>query len=119
MLVPDSLLSTYFQAKYFAQDNFLNASLGSRPSLVWRSLMWDKDLVLAGCGWRVGNVEKIRIWEDNWLPGHTHFKPITQKSPQYTLNKVYDLITPDMSWNSNLINDTFLPGDTEKFMATI
>ncbi|KAL0402425.1 UNVERIFIED_CONTAM: hypothetical protein Slati_4272400 [Sesamum latifolium] len=51
--------------------------LGRRPSFTWRSIMAAHDLFRAGCRWRVGTGETIRVWRDPWLPRPRSFRPIT------------------------------------------
>jgi hypothetical protein len=38
----DSLTAKIFQAKYYSNSSFLEASLGNRPSFSWRSLLYAK-----------------------------------------------------------------------------
>ncbi|XP_073153466.1 uncharacterized protein [Henckelia pumila] len=46
----------------------MEAGAGSKPSAIWRSLLWGRSLVEKGLKWRVGNWENIRIYEDKWIP---------------------------------------------------
>jgi hypothetical protein len=41
----ESLVARIFKAKYFSQGSVLEASLGLRPSYVWRSMLTAKDLL--------------------------------------------------------------------------
>ncbi|KAL0443841.1 UNVERIFIED_CONTAM: putative mitochondrial protein [Sesamum latifolium] len=54
---PNALLSQILKAKYFHESSFLEASMGSRPSLTWRSLMEARDLLQQGCRRRIGSNE--------------------------------------------------------------
>ncbi|KAK4390204.1 putative mitochondrial protein [Sesamum angolense] len=51
---PDCLLSRVLRAGYFPSGDIFSATLGSRPSFTWRSVMAAYDLFRAGCRWRVG-----------------------------------------------------------------
>ncbi|KAL0444336.1 UNVERIFIED_CONTAM: hypothetical protein Slati_2156300 [Sesamum latifolium] len=53
---PNALLRQILRAKYFHGSSFLEASMGSRPSLTWRSLMEARDLLQQGCR-RIGSNE--------------------------------------------------------------
>ncbi|KAL8146388.1 hypothetical protein AgCh_004218 [Apium graveolens] len=45
---PDSLVSKLYKARYFADTNFLNSTLGHSPNFVWRSIFEAKNIVKAG-----------------------------------------------------------------------
>jgi hypothetical protein len=45
---PDSLVAKIFMAKYHASCPILEADVGKKPSLVWRSLMAAKEVIKRG-----------------------------------------------------------------------
>jgi hypothetical protein len=45
------------KAKYNPKGDFLDAKIGSRPSLAWRSIFRAKNLLQAGLCWRIGRSE--------------------------------------------------------------
>ncbi|KAL0460646.1 UNVERIFIED_CONTAM: hypothetical protein Slati_0691800 [Sesamum latifolium] len=47
---PEALLSRVLKTKYFAQGSFWTASLGTRPSLTWRSILSARSLLQEGVG---------------------------------------------------------------------
>ncbi|XP_065626763.1 uncharacterized mitochondrial protein AtMg00310-like [Quercus suber] len=55
----NSLFHQVFKAKYFANDSFLDAQLGKRPSFAWQSIMAAKDVILEGTRWNIGNGAKV------------------------------------------------------------
>jgi hypothetical protein len=65
---PNSLVGRIFRAKYYHGVTFLEAKLGSRPSLAWRSILTARELLKDGLQWRVGDGKKIKIWLDKWIP---------------------------------------------------
>ena len=53
----------------FTKPNItLIAKVPNHSSFIWRSLASARDLIGKGSRWRVGNGNKIRIWQDNWIP---------------------------------------------------
>lgn len=65
---PNCLLAKILKARYFSHSNFMSASLGSYPSLTWRSIWSAQGLIEGGMGWRVGTRSHINIWNDPQLP---------------------------------------------------
>ena len=65
---PNSLIGRIYKAKYYPHSSFLEAKVPNHSSFIWRSLASARDLIGKGSRWRVGNGNKIRIWQDNWIP---------------------------------------------------
>ena len=82
---PNSLVAQLYKAKYYPHGDVLNAKLGSSPSYTWRSILKGLEVVKRGSWWRVGNGERIFIWEDKWLPTPTTYKVI---SPPQSLSMI-------------------------------
>lgn len=61
---PDSLLFKVLRGRYFRNESFLKAPIGSNPSLAWRSIVWGRDLFIKGYCWKVGNDSYIYIDQD-------------------------------------------------------
>ena len=59
----DSLVALIMKDKYFSQSTILDAKLGSRPFLAWRSILASKELICDGTVWRIGNGKEVRVWE--------------------------------------------------------
>ena len=64
---PESLLCRVFKSKYFRSSDPLNATLGSRPSYVWRSMFAAQHLIKQGARVVIGNGRNTKIWEERWL----------------------------------------------------
>ncbi|XP_016649695.1 PREDICTED: uncharacterized protein LOC107881115 [Prunus mume] len=99
----NSLAARIFKARYFPHCNFLEAGLGYRPSRIWSSLIWGKDLLKAGLRWRVGNGEDIYVYQDRWVPLPMNFKIIS--TPQFDVSmKACSEVKPIWSlspWSAN------------------
>lgn len=61
---PDSLLSKVLCGK----GGFLNATATSSSSWGWRSILWGKQLLSQGLKWKIGNGNKVNVFEDDWIP---------------------------------------------------
>lgn len=71
---PESFMAKIFKEKYFSTGNFLDSSLGNKPSYAWRSIWNVKKYLQAGMMWRVGDGRIINIWNDRW----PHSPPLMQ-----------------------------------------
>uniref|UniRef100_A0A803PZ32 Reverse transcriptase zinc-binding domain-containing protein n=1 Tax=Cannabis sativa TaxID=3483 RepID=A0A803PZ32_CANSA len=67
-MMPDSLVSRLFKAKYFRHNFFLNASKGHCASFTWQSLLWGRNFLKRGLLWRVGNGQSISTVHSYWIP---------------------------------------------------
>jgi hypothetical protein len=70
---PDSLVGKILQAKYFPSCSILEAQLGNRPSLVWRSLMAAQPVLQRGL---YGGLETGVIYVYRGIDGFQILLPI-------------------------------------------
>ncbi|KAF5445202.1 hypothetical protein F2P56_034269 [Juglans regia] len=102
------IYSRVLHDKYFKFSGLLEAKLGSKPSLIWRSLWGAMNLLKEGLVWRVGNGESIKIWGDRWIPQLSSYKI---QSPIKCLNevdKVAVLIDGEKGeWKLELVKEVF------------
>jgi hypothetical protein len=89
---PDSLVASIMKAKYFSNCSIMEASMGSQPSLVWRSILASKELVEDGVVWRIGAGRSVKIWGDKWLPMTETSRVYSPKAIQLQDMTVGDLI---------------------------
>jgi hypothetical protein len=61
----NSLLYKVFSAKFFPNDNILEASEKTRRSFAWRSILKAKELIQSSLNWRVGDGTQIPIEGSN------------------------------------------------------
>ncbi|KAH9656895.1 putative reverse transcriptase/RNA-dependent DNA polymerase [Citrus sinensis] len=109
---PESLVARVLQARYFKDNQFLTAKLGSKPSFIWRSILWGRQVIHKGIRWRIGNGQQVQIYKGNWIPKPTSFKPVSPPSlPSDT--RVAELIKEDNQWNEDMICQHFLREDAE------
>lgn len=64
LIQPTSLMARILRAKYFSNSRFFNATLGSNPSLVWKSIWSARRLVEMRLKWNIGTGVNVHFWED-------------------------------------------------------
>lgn len=102
------------KAKYFPHCEFSQASLGSNPSYMWRSIMATQAIVKHGRRWRIGNGEHVRVWGDKWLPTPSTYKVTALRIFLQAQTKVSELIDKEnASWKSEVVDALFLPHEAE------
>jgi hypothetical protein len=61
---PKGLTARVLKAKYYPNGGLLEANLGSRPSLAWRSILSAKDLFQVAICLRIGDGNTAKVWSD-------------------------------------------------------
>lgn len=107
LMEPYSLPHQILKAKYFDTKSFCEVvQKGQKDSYVWSSILWGKDLLLKGMGWRVGNGENIKVRGHNRIPSNSNFKPFFNNSSKYPSLSVSQLIDQNSrTWNMELLQD--------------
>lgn len=100
-------------SEIFQANGFLNAKSGSNPSFIWKSILWERQILQKGTRWRVGKGEKIQIQSSNWIPRPTTFRR-TVMPPLSVEAKVSALIDPNHQWNVSLIDQNFVKEDVKR-----
>ncbi|KAH9724434.1 putative reverse transcriptase/RNA-dependent DNA polymerase [Citrus sinensis] len=107
---PESLMARVLKAKYFKQSSFMEAKLGSRPSFVWRSILWGRQIMQKGLRWKIGSGNQVCIYKSNWLPRPEAFKPFSP--PTLDIQAVVaDLIDENQNWKKEMIYQHFMKED--------
>ncbi|MBA0725469.1 hypothetical protein Golax_022057 [Gossypium laxum] len=57
-----------FRAKYQMKDDLPDCIAWDKSSFLWKSLLKIRSLPRENLFWSVGDGNKIRCWEDNWIP---------------------------------------------------
>ncbi|KAL5546786.1 hypothetical protein UlMin_006473 [Ulmus minor] len=113
---PDSLVGKVLKACYFPNGDFLNARKGKHASLVWRSLVWGREIIEKGSRWRVGSGKNIDIFKDRWLPEPSNFK-VTTPPILPGVFKVAMLRLNNGDWNKALIEYLFNANDVKAILS--
>ncbi|XP_058749860.1 uncharacterized protein LOC131622856 [Vicia villosa] len=107
-----TLMERFFKGRYYPNCNVAEAGLGFSPSYAWRSILSAKDFVMKGSRWRIGDGEKVRIWEDNWIPSLAGFKPIIRPLASSSVSLVSSLIDKEVGcWDLDKVKEVI--GDVE------
>lgn len=103
---PFSLVNRLIKAKYFPSSTFLDATLGSSPPFIWKSIWSARRLLEMGLRWNIGTGFGVRIWEDRWIPNLQHGMVALPRNE--SVFWVADLMKPEVrEWNSDLIDFIF------------
>uniref|UniRef100_A0A803Q8S3 Reverse transcriptase zinc-binding domain-containing protein n=1 Tax=Cannabis sativa TaxID=3483 RepID=A0A803Q8S3_CANSA len=113
---PHSLVAILLKARYFPQTSFLHSGKGHRPSLVWSSITWGKELLQSGLRKSIGDGTTINIFNDAWIPGYGKLHYLRYNSNADMT--VASLLTPDKQWNHALIHSLF-PSDISQAITAI
>ncbi|XP_042958006.1 uncharacterized protein LOC122293492 [Carya illinoinensis] len=115
---PLNLATVIFREKYFRKESFMEAKLGSQPSLIWRSIWSARNLLKEGLRWRVGDGKEIKIWGSKWVPSPISY---AVQSPVKLLKedaKVEELINVQKGeWDEAKIRAIFVPEEAEKILS--
>lgn len=115
---PESLIAQVFRARHFSSGYFMEASVGSRPSATWHSILHARAYFERGLRVRIGNGYGTPIWGSAWIPDAGNFRIITPSPISYFPLRVSDLIDPVSGrWNEELINNTFWEVDRGHILA--
>lgn len=105
-------MAKVLKARYFKKTYFLNAKLGHRPSFIWRSILWGRQMLYQGLRCRIGSREQVKIYNCNWIPKPSTFKIVS--APTLPLEAIiFLLINAEHNWNEALIKQHYMPEDVD------
>jgi hypothetical protein len=104
---PEALSSRILKAVYFPNTDFLEASLGSSPSHVWRAIVEGKETMKQGLIRRIGTGENTHAWNHNWLPRDFMLRPLACLKANPPLSVAF-FINLDATWNVDRLKEFFL-----------
>jgi hypothetical protein len=114
---PDTLSSRVLKAVYFPETNFLEATLGSSPSQIWRAIVEGRDVMAQGLIRRIGTGETTNAWNHNWLPRDFMLRPLAclKDDPPMLVSSFID--ASSATWRRDLLEEYFLPMDCDIIRA--
>jgi hypothetical protein len=113
MLDSNSLSSRLLKVVYYPNGELLDATLGSHPSQIWRSILDGVDVLKQGLVRRIGSGEDTDPWNMNWLPRDFLLRPVAclKEDPPATVSYFIDISSA--SWNVQRLRDFFAEMDVE------
>uniref|UniRef100_A0A7N2MU32 Reverse transcriptase domain-containing protein n=1 Tax=Quercus lobata TaxID=97700 RepID=A0A7N2MU32_QUELO len=109
-----SLFYKVFKARFFPNTTIMEAVDSRMGSYAWKSILRGRDVIQRGATWRVGNGEKINIWQQRWLPRkHPPYLPICpiQDFENSSVSCLIDQST--RQWKADLVDGLFNEEDAE------
>lgn len=113
---PSSLVGQILRARYFPNGDFLTAGYGQSPSLIWRSILWGRQVIEQGLIWRIGGGTSVRVFHDKWIPKPYTFSPLINRGLSLEA-KVFDLITASGGWNRTFLDHSFCDEDCAAILS--
>jgi hypothetical protein len=94
----------------------LSAGPKSGSSFTWQSILAGLATFKHGYIWRVGNGDRIKIWEDPWIPARSNRKILSSRGGAvYT--RVCEPISPITGqWDEDLLKRLFCPIDVRRIL---
>lgn len=114
LMDPESLCARFLRSRYYPSGNFMEATMGSRPSYAWRSILFGRQLLEKGLRRTIGAGEETSVWLDKWLFRESPRAPL-RKTVLFDLDlRVCDLIEPQTkSWDRGKLEKNFFPPDID------
>ncbi|KAL1225298.1 putative mitochondrial protein [Cardamine amara subsp. amara] len=114
---PQSLLSRLYKAKYYADNDFIEPTHGSRPSYAWRSILYGRELLERGVMKSIRDGTSTRIWLDKWVMDTVPRRPMNRETRLDLRLLVSDLVTEQGLWDLMKLNELFLRVDVDRIMS--
>lgn len=110
---PKSLLARVSSSDTSAILPFWKATLGSRPSFAWRSMLHGRELLQQGLVKRIGAGSRTSVWWEKWIVDSVPRVPDYRPGSVIDLTlKVEDLLEQNShTWNQTLVRQTFSQKD--------
>ncbi|XP_028790032.1 uncharacterized protein LOC114746021 [Neltuma alba] len=70
----DDLWCKILKGLYFHDKDFMQPDKGSKPSWYWSSILDGRELLRRDLVWRVSKGDKVKLFEDSWLPEAKGYK---------------------------------------------
>lgn len=107
---PESLVARILKSRYFKGSSFLDASIGTRPSYAWRSILHGREAMKQGMMRKIGDGTRSNVWMSNWIIDTVARPPMYREDNIVDLTlTVSDLLIPQTSqWDIILSSENVL-----------
>ena len=110
----DSLFYKVFKARFFHNTTIMEASDSRMRSYALKIILVGREVIKRGSRWRIGNGEKVNIWQHRWLPRkHPPYLP-TCPIEDYKHSTMSCLIDPSTrQWHTDMVDGLFVEDDAK------
>jgi hypothetical protein len=101
------------KAIYFPNSDFLDATLGSSPSQVWRALVEGRDAMKQGLVRRIGTYATTNARNQNWIPRDFMMRSLACRGEDPLMHVTSFIDSTSATWRMDLLTKWFLPMNVE------
>lgn len=112
--IPHCLLAGLLKSRYFSYCDFLQSVEGSRPSFVWKSILYGRDLLAKRLKLKLGNGNSMIVWTDKWIEDVKDEISVIKNcliDISLRVDQLIDFRTG--RWKINCLEELFHPSDLE------
>ncbi|CAN1240044.1 Uncharacterized mitochondrial protein AtMg00310, partial [Linum grandiflorum] len=114
---PTSIAFQILKGRYFPSGTLLTASKGSAPSWCWSGILHGCALLLSGGRWLIGTGTTIPTMEAPWMRSSELPIPLPRPLTLSIPPRVFDFITREGFWNSDLPSTYFCPSPVTAILS--
>lgn len=104
---PQSLLAQVYRGRYYANKDFLECGKSYKPSYVWRSILFGRELLVKGLIRSIGNGRLTLVWGEKWIMDDVPRRPVNRRILIDSNLKVSSLIESSGEWNNTKLTELF------------
>ena len=110
-------MARILKARYFPEEDILNAKLKKKASYAWKSILHGRDLINKGMRYIIGDGSLVNMWTDPWIPDHPPRSPRARGVYQLE-EKVREYFnTTGDQWNEQKLREMIIDEDVDKILA--
>ena len=84
--------------------DFLSSPHVLSPSAIWGVVQGTKNILGKGCSWKIGNGQKVRFWEDDWLMDHPLIEDFEDTTQVDKCKQMYGTLVGHYWHNNTWVN---------------
>lgn len=84
---PESLPHRVLKCRYFPDNEFIDATRGTKPSYGWSSILHGRDLLTKVLRWQIGE-GNVKAFTEKWIPSHPPRSASSMNLDQNTMVKL-------------------------------